>query len=205
MLNKEQEVYVATGDKSFSGTGRNRQTTRHVRPVTNYQIIPSGIEVTNSSGSSMRLVDKDNILAPYWSVIGSKSEYRVLLDGKGVKPIVQTKTGNKTVGAKLRYKDAEGNLFLLPYIDFELDEYTYENEEDGKTYWTDEAIAFGKKFVSSICALDKIAKSTGEFSAKPDWLTQNKYVLPKEENIRGKLIGVESKIDELQKKKEQFE
>jgi hypothetical protein len=205
MLNKEQEVYVATGEKSFSGTGRNRQTTRHVSITSNYQLVPGSIEVTNSSGSSMALVGKDNVIAPYWSAMGNPSEFRVLLGGEGVKPIVQTRTGKKTVGAKIRYKNAEGNLFLLPYVDFDREEFTCENKEDGEYYWTAEAIAFGKKFVSSICALDKAARSTGELSAVPDWLTQDKYVLPKEEKARSKLIEVESKIDKLQKMKEQFE
>jgi hypothetical protein len=205
MLNQEQKVYVATGTKSYSGTGRNRQSTKHVDLASNYQIVSGGIEVTNSNGSSMSLVGKDNALATYWSSISSLSEFRVLLGGEGVKPIVQTKTGQKTVGARVRYKNAEGNLFLLPYVNFELDKYTYENEEDDKTYWTDEAVALGKRFVSSICALDKSVKSTGELSAKPDWLTQDKYVLPKEEKIIRKLIEVEKKIDTLQKKKERYE
>jgi len=47
-LNEEEEVYVATGDKSHSGTGRNRQTTRHVSLTSNYQIIPGGIKTTTS-------------------------------------------------------------------------------------------------------------------------------------------------------------
>ena len=205
MLNKEQKVYVATGEKSFSGTSKNRQINRKVELATNYQIVPGVIEVTNSSGSSMRIVGKNNVIVPYWSTMGDSSEFRVLLDGKGVKPIVQTKTGQKTVGARLRYKNAEGNLFLLPYIEFELKTYTYKNEEDNKIYWTDEAISFGKRFVSSICALDKAVKSTGALSAKPDWIKQDKYALPKEEKTREKLIEVESKIDKLQKKKEHLE
>lgn len=203
MLNNEQGVYVATGDKSFSGTGRNRQTTRHVSMASNYQIVPGNIQVTSSNGSSMSLVGKDNVIAPYWSEMGESSEFRVLLDG--VKPIVQTKTGQKTVGARIRYKNSEGNLFLLPYIDFKREDFTYENEEDGKNYSTKEAIIFGKKFVSSICALNKAVNTAGGFTAKPDWLTQNKYVLPKEEKARDKLIEVESKIDALQKSKDQYE
>ena len=120
MLNKEQEVYVATGEKSYSGTGRNRQTTRHVTNTSNYRMVPGGIKATNSAGSNMMLVGKDNVLAPYWSALGKISEFRILLEGDGVKPIVQTKTGEKIVGAHLRYKNADGNLLLSPYIDFSL-------------------------------------------------------------------------------------
>lgn len=205
MLNQEEVVYIATGEKSYSGTGRNRQTTRHVISISNYQLVPGGITVTNSNGSSMVLIGKDNILVPYWSALQDVTEFRVLLDGQGLKPLVQTRTGNKTVGAKLRYKNADGNLLLLPFIDFELDEYSYENEEDKKAYWTIDAIALGKRFITSICELDKALRSTSELSAQPDWIIQDKFVLPKEEMARAKLLEVETKIDNLQKKKEQID
>lgn len=205
MLNKEEMVYVATGEKSYSGTGRSRQTIRHITSISNYQLIPGGITATNSNGSSMSLVGKDNILATYWAAMHDISEFRVLLDGVGVKPIVQTKSGKKTVGARIRYKDAAGNLIILPYIDFELDKYTYKNEEDGELCWTEDAVTLGKKFITSICELDKILKSTSELSAKPDWLTQDKFVLPKEEKVRNKLLELETRINNLQKEKEQFE
>jgi len=114
LLNELQEVYVATGEKSYSGTGRNRQTTRQVTPFHNYQIIPGGIEVVNSSGTSMRLYEKDNLLAVYLAEVGDESEFRVLVDGQGVRPLVKTKSGEKIVGAYLRYKNAPGALVLLP-------------------------------------------------------------------------------------------
>nr|VFJ92978.1 MAG: hypothetical protein BECKLFY1418A_GA0070994_102736 [Candidatus Kentron sp. LFY] len=204
MLNKEQEVYVATGEKTYSGTGRNRQTTKHVTSTSNYRIVPGAVKVTNAAGSNMVLVGKDNVLAPYWSALGKISEFRVLLEGDGVKPIVQTKTGEKIVGAHLRYKNADGNLLLLPYVDFERKEYSFQSEEDKQYYWTEEAGTLGKSFLSSILALDKILRSTGELSAKPDWLTQNKYILPKEEEVRNNLIAVESEIERLHQKKDEL-
>ena len=153
----------------------------------------------------MTLVGKNNVFAPYWSAVGKISEFKVLLSGEGVKPIIQTKTGQKIVGARLQYKNAEGNLFLLPYIDFNHEKHTYENEEDNETYWTEEAVVLGKKLIDSICAVDKAIKSSGEISAIPDWLMQDKFILPKEKKIRSKLVGIELKIDELQKQKERCE
>lgn len=173
--------------------------------TSNYQIIPGGITTTNSNGSSMVLAGKNNDLAPYWKELGSVSEFRVLLEGEGVKPIVQTKNGAKMLGAKLRYRNAEGNLFLLPYISFEDEKYTYENEEEDKVYWSEEACILGKKIVSSICALDKSIKSSGEMSVTPEWVSQDKYLLPKEQTIRDKLIAVENKIEKLQRQKEKHE
>ena len=204
-LNEEEEVFIATGQKSYSGTGRNRQTTRHVGLASNYQIIPGGIETTNSNGSSMVLSGKNNELAPYWKELGQVSEFRVLLDREGLRPTIQTKNGAKTVGARLRYKNADGNLFLMPYISFSDEKYTYENEEQDELYWSEEACTLGNKIISAICALDKSIRTTGEVSAIPDWVSQDKYLLPKEEKIRDKLVVVENKIENLQRQKEKHE
>jgi len=202
MLNSEQNVYIATGKKSYSGIGRNRQTTRLVTIASNYHIIPGGIQVTSSNGASMVLVGKDNVLAPYWMEMGEISEFRILLNGDGIRPLVQTKTGQKIVGGIIRYKNAGGNLFLLPYIDFERENYMYENEEDGKDYWTDEAVAFGKKFVSSLCSLSNAINTLSRLSAKPVWLTLDRYTLPKEDKIRNKIINIDELVKSLGKKNE---
>ncbi|MBA7574308.1 hypothetical protein ES708_16113 [subsurface metagenome] len=203
LLNELQEVYVATGEKSYSGTGRNRQVTRHVTPYSNYALIPGGIDVVNSKGTSMTLCGKDNVLATYWAELGPASEFRVLISGEGVRPLVITKTGNKTVGAYLRYKNAPGALFLLPYIDFEREDFTYVKR--GKTYWTDKATQIGKQFVSAIVNVDKVYRQGGEVTPAPDWVAQEKFVLPKEQQIRSKLLTLETKIDILQKEKEQLQ
>ena len=204
-LNEKEEVFVATGKETYSGTGRNRQTTRHVHLACNYQILPGEIITTISNGSSMVLAGNDSELVAYWNELGHLSEFRVLLDGDGVKPTINTKKGAKIVGAKLRYKNADGNLFLMPYISFEDDKYTYENDEDGKTYWSEDACILGKKIVSSICSLDKYIKASGTVSVAPEWISQDKYLLPKEEEIRKKLIAVENKIEKLQHQKENHE
>ena len=65
LLNELQEVYVATGQKSYSGTGRNRQTTRLVTSISNYSLVPGRIDVVNSKGTSMKLSGHDNALTTY--------------------------------------------------------------------------------------------------------------------------------------------
>jgi len=203
LLNELQEVYVATGEKSFSGTGRNRITTRHVDLFHNYQIIPGGIDVVNSSGTSMQLFGKESILATYWAEVGDESKFRVLVDGQGVRPLVKTKSGEKIVGAYLRYKNAPGALVLLPYFDFERDEFTYQKEDE--IYWTDEAIKLGKKFIKSIVGVDKALRKKSESTPIPSWAEQEIYVLPKEKMIRNKLLTIETKIGTLQKEREKHE
>lgn len=202
LLNGLREVYIATGDKSHSGTGRNRVTTRHVTLYNNYNLIPGKIKVLNSKGKSMRLSKRDNALVSYWNELGESSEFRVLLEVDGIRSLIETKSGNKTVGGYLKYKNSPGLLFLLPYIDFEKDELITENE-DG-FYWNDTAIQMGKRFEKSIVELDKKFQSKNEFTPIPDWAEHDSYVLPKEKKIRSKLLSLEKEHEKIQNEKEKY-
>jgi len=203
LLNELQEVYVATGDKKYSGTGRNRQTTRIVTDYSNYKLIPGGIDIVNSTGTSMKLHGGDNMLTTYWAELQDFSEYRVLVSGKVVRPLVITKTGNKTVGAYLKYKDAQGTLVLLPYIDFGREDFNYERKD--KIYFNKKAMQVGKQFISAIAGVDNLLKEGREFTPAPDWATQDRFVLAKEQKIGDELLTLETKIDTIQKAKEQLQ
>ena len=72
------EVYIATGEKEYSGTGRNRQTTRMVTKYSNYQSIPISAEPISRSGSAIKVVEKYNaILTPYWEEFHNCSKFSV--------------------------------------------------------------------------------------------------------------------------------
>lgn len=200
LLNSVQEVYIATGEKTFSGTGRNQRTIRNVVPYNNYKMIPASIDFVNSKGSSMKLHKSDNILSSYWAGVKDSSEYRVLLSGEGLRPLVITRTGNKIVGGYIKQKDSTGSLVMLPYIDFDREDFTYEKDE--KMFWKDEAVALGSQFISSLVQIDKFLIKEGESTPIPVWANQQEYELPKETKIREKLLSIESKMELLQKDKE---
>lgn len=205
LLNELQEVYVATGEKSFSGTGRNRQVIRHVTAISNYELIPGGIDIVNSKGTSMRLHSRNSILGTYWSSLEPVCEFRVFVSGEGVRPLVITRTGNKTVGAYLKYKDAPGTLVLLPYIDFDRADFTH-TTRGGNEYWTDKAAQVGNQFITAIIGIHSILKAGSEFTPIPDWVAKKEeYVLVKEQQIRNELLTLEAKIGTSQKRKEQLQ
>jgi hypothetical protein len=201
LLNTLQEVYVATGTKSYSGTGRNRQATRFVELTSNYELIPGGIEVVNSEGTSMKLHGKDNIITTYWNELEPISEFRVLLNGEGVRPLITTKTGDKTVGAYIKYKDMPGTLVLLPYIDFGREGFTRITKGRDEQ-WTVKAIQAGKQFVSAIIGIDGLLKEGQEFTPAPVWLEKEEYILAKEQSLSQELNELETQISEIQKQKE---
>ncbi len=201
LLNSFQEVYVATGTKEYSGTGRNTRVTRHVELISNYKILPGDINVVNSKGKLMKLYGKDNILNDYWSKLGLLSVYNVLIDSKVSNPLVTTKTGEKTVGAYNKYQDMPGTLFLLPYIDFDREGFT-RFTKDGDEKYTDKAIQAGKQFVSVIINIDSLLREGQEFTPAPEWLVNEKYILAKEQLIREEINKIETHISSIQKQKE---
>ena len=72
-----EEVYIDTGDRQYSGTGRNRSTTRIVAPYNNYKSIPVELGPINARGISVKLAAKGaEILTAYWSEFGASSDTR---------------------------------------------------------------------------------------------------------------------------------
>jgi len=99
-----QQVYVDSGQREYSGTGRNQRTTRIVSLYSNYLAIPAELHPTSVRGSGIKLGPrKMDAISAYWQEFGGVSEYRVTL-------------GNQ----ELRRADADacssrrGNLLRMP-------------------------------------------------------------------------------------------
>ena len=160
------------------------------------------IDIVNSTGNAIKLAEGNNLLASYWKALSAYSEFRVLLGSDEIEALTTTKTGNKITGALVRYKGVTGALVLLPYIDFELDDYY---EKKGKElYWTDKALDLGNRFTSSIISLDKAILARSSRTPTPDWVVRDEFILPKEANIRTNLLTISTKLEKLQKEREKY-
>lgn len=196
-----EEVYVDTGQRTYSGTGRNRQTTRHVALQTNYDAIPSNIAPVNTAGASMKLVGKGaEVLAPYWAEFECYSTYQVLLTGDNVPACLVTRTGDKTIAALYRSKASSGTLLLLPDIDFYQERFIHENGADHD--WTPAASQFAGKFVSAIIALDRALRSSSEVTPAPSWAGDPIFALGPEIELRLQLLEAERRVEQAQQEKE---
>ena len=49
MLSEKNDFFVDTGSRSYSGSGRNRNTTIEVTPYSNYELLPAGIGSIHSA------------------------------------------------------------------------------------------------------------------------------------------------------------
>ncbi len=196
------EAYVDTGDRSYSGTGRNQKTTRHVELLTNYHALPASVGPVSTTGTSMKLASKGaEVLAPYWAEFGDVSSYRVCLEASEVPGVVQTRVGDKPVGAMYGSKSSAGTLLLLPDVDF--DSPSFKKRKGGGVFWTPEAKQFSNAFLSAVVALDKGLRSSAEATPEPSWANDARYTLTLENTLRGRLLDAEREVEEAQRKKEQ--
>lgn len=196
-----EEVFAATGERTFSGTGRNRSTTRIVTLQTNYSALPISYNFVSANGNAIKLAAKGaDVLAPFWAEFGPVSQYKVLLPNDTKGKALVTKHGDRTVGVILRNTSSSGSLVLLPDIDFMPDEFLEEKDEE--EYWTSEARQFAGKMVSAVVSLDSALRASNEITPEPTWAASAKFVVGNEASLRSDLLECERLVEEAQARKE---
>jgi hypothetical protein len=200
-LEELYEVYIDTGKRQYSGTGRNQRTTRIVELYNNYKCLSFDLNPINSKGSAMRLAKGSEILSSYWSEFGEHSSYEVRIEGKVSKPLIITKTGEKTLGALIRIKDSPGALLLLPHLNIDSEEF-YKKTKDGKLVWTEKGRQFGHRLFGAIIEIDKSLKQSGAITPIPEWAKVSDYDLPKEAKLREELLKIDKELEKLQLQKQ---
>lgn len=196
-----EEVYIDTGERQYSGTGRNRATTHLVTIYNNYKCIPAALEPTTSHGTAVKLAPKGTeILAGYWADFGALSEYKVLLNSKMGFTCLLTKNGDKPVGLLLPSKNSTGSLLCLPDINFY--HSTFIEEDESEFSWTEEAKQFAARLVSSIAKMDDVLRSQSNITPVPFWATNDSFFLPAESKLHSRLLEVEIQLNQLQRSKE---
>ncbi len=197
-LDKLQELFIETGEKQYSGTGKNRQTTRIVASYSNYNVLPVNLKLINSKGKEIKLAPKNSeVISTYWTNFSEKSSYQVIIEGS-VTPCLQTRHGDKTVGFIVKSNNFNGALIGLPNIDFS-DESFFDDETDD---WSIEAQRFSHNFIKQIIGLEKALKQDGNLTVEPDWAKNDEYKLSSEISATSKLLLLEEKINELNQNKE---
>jgi hypothetical protein len=203
-LSELKEVFVDTGQRSYSGTGRNQRTTRHVTEYSNYHAIPAVLSPIIATGNTMKLSGRCvEVLASYWSEFEAVSQYKVQLTEPKVPSCIVTRSGDIPVGALYRSTSSVGTLLLLPDIDFYSNKFI--KELKGKERWTLAAKHFATRMLMAIVVLDKALRSTGEVTPEPQWATEPEFILSTESAIRVQLLEAGRTVEIAQGHKENLE
>jgi hypothetical protein len=196
-------VFIATGEKSFSGTGRNQKTTRHVAEYSNYNAIPVDLTPVVANGTEMKLASAvPPPLAAFWNEFRDSFAYHALLSLAKATAAILTRTGDKPVGGILGIETSPGNLVVLPDIDFVPDDFVA--IKDTKQVWTKKAVTFANRFVAAIVELDKSLRAESDVTVEPAWASGDEYLLVPERSLRAELMAAELVVEKAQKAKEEI-
>lgn len=200
-----ETVYVATGKKEFSGTGRNQKTTRIVEPVSNYDSLPLKTQPTASTGSKMGVaVEFRELLNPYWSFAEELSQFRAIPENAPGSMCIKTQTGEKPVGKVLTHEEGQGVAFLFPFIDLEGEEYQEEGDY-GQFVWTDVAMRVGAQLLEQLVWLHNNARQRSAKTPRPDWAEKDAFLLQTEIALNTTIAEINASIGALAEKRDEAE
>lgn len=195
-LDKPEECYRYTGDKKTSGTGKNEKVTHIVAEISSYDALPIVDSYSLKTGKQMKIAESESVIAPYWNEFSKYSSYHAEIKGEFSDVLLQTKVGDRVVGAITRYKNG-GAILFLPPIDFEKSKFIKENDE-GDYVWTKARLQAGKKLLAAVISISKAIFTNRLASPPPDWTSGDQYRVPNESHIEGQIIDISNKLTHLE-------
>lgn len=193
-LNSFEEVWYKTGEKSYTGTGKNRSITHHVDLVTNYEMIPLNFKnLESANGRRVKLSKDASILSSYWEIVEKFSNHKVYFEIDDIRPLLITEAAGKVVGGICRHESG-GSIILLPSLDFP-DSFT--EQKDDREYWTQEAETFSKKFLHYVVEIDKSLRTSVKNTPAPEWVQEERFKLKLEEKYLNDISELERQIEKL--------
>ena len=183
LMGRNENCYIFTGEKQFSGTGKNARQTNIVREFDMYSFLPIRIEATHVFGTKISADPK----TPYYSFLKDTAEYGQYASYFSVAedhvPLATISGTEKMVAAVIPY--AKGKIVCLPQPYYE-DEYVNPDE------WP----TCGKYYLDRLFELNAKLSAPDTEASFPDWA--GKIRILNEQEALVKKTEIERKIAELQ-------
>ena len=196
LLNDCERDLAATGTSMKSRGHRTYHTTN----IENYSAIPIKIAARNGKGRKISV--KDARFRSLYDIISKITEYRVILTvTKDVNVTFSAKDG-APVGSLIRPEGLPGSLVLLPYFDFETEEFI--EEQDDEVPWTEQAIQISHALVRQIVAIDRTLKGAAELTPPPNWV-DNAKAPELRTAIDVAIADIDAQIENLKEKRSERE
>lgn len=200
-LNAGKNVFVLLTNKeeyrlaSSVSSERKGQNTFHTEMHNNYAFLPINIgALTSASGKHIEF-SGNAIFSDFNEKFKKSLEYQLYIENTtGAQTLFTGKDKTKILGAIYRIKN--GNLVVLPYINYDEKKFTENKGKDKKEYWTKEATQFGKSLVKALVDIDKALRKGGDKTPPPDWTSGPDYQLVQEQVLQK---DVEKKTKEIEK------
>lgn len=181
ILPSEQFIYIRSGKKEYSGTGRNRTTTNIVDLLNVLSFLPLDLKITKAVGKKIEFCN-DEKYRLLKENMKSDFQYHSYIENSMGKPLMKIANTNKVISEVIEY--SKGKIILLPFF---AEEELYAEDENK---WN-QAI---KKSLHTIINLDDLLKSNLESYTLPDW--SEKFLVPQEKDVINKLSIFEKELEE---------
>jgi hypothetical protein len=192
LLDEYRPMYVHTGRKEYSGTGRNARQTDIVEQYDNFQCLPLKLPTVTAKTGAAISFSGNPIFAAFWKEFSEELNPRCYFDEDFGEVIFTTKVGKKAVGSIITNK-AGGHIIVLPAIPYDEEEFISETKA-GKRTWTKSAIAFGARLVQSFIDIDKSIRSETDATPPPEWAANANYALASEAATQEKIAKTADEI-----------
>lgn len=203
----ETAVYIDTGKRQYSGTGRNRASTTIVEEFDIMSAVP--MTLVRSPGSGLEIDAASDLFAGLLRRTRDSWVYRSILESlPTLKPLAYVRGTKKLVGGLVKMKDGDGLLLLLPDLMLDADDRDEDEDEDeelsdelGSEAGAVEGLAGGSERAGdeqSIgqALLDWIASLTGgREEPAPDWA--GRLVFPTEVQLLQQREALETDLEKI--------
>lgn len=198
ILTDPHEVFVDTGRREYSGTGRNQRTTRIVQSFNNYLLFPRFYEeMVAAAGAQMVLTEQGQFLGQYWKDFGAASTYRVAFKASKVTPLITTRGANLVVACRFVLAGVKGHVLALPPIQA----YDVEPSHYSDRKWSKEDKRIGQQLSSAFLTLDGLLRPSGGKTPVPDWAKADEFLLLRERELMQSILVVDQHIAQALEKR----
>jgi hypothetical protein len=179
LATKEEEYQLAGGVSSLRKGEHTYQTERY----SNYNFLPISIgDLTSASGRHIEF-SGNTIFSDFYEKFKDNLEYHLYIENPQNSQIIFTgKDKTKVLGTV--YKVKNGHLVVLPYVKYDEKKFITYNKKEDKSYWTADAIKFGKILTKAFIDIDKALRSVEDKTPPPNWINNPPFLIEKEEKLK---------------------
>ncbi len=179
-------VYVDTGERQHSGTGRNRATTHIVTELDIVSALPADVSLRPQQGANIELCGGDQF-AGFWADNRDILRYEAVLGDKPSTAIFTIQGTQLRVGAIDRFKGG-GVLLVIPAPAIPWSRPTTDDpDDDGHDHER------GQAFQSSLLEVVSAISASGSSEPMPAWA--DKLLIPGEDELRTKVRKQEQSVE----------
>ena len=146
----EKKNYRLTNNVTSPRKGQNTYDTYY---FINYNFLPFELGKLISASGKHIVFTGYSVFSEFYKLFSKNLTYKLYIEEPNHSEIVFTgKDKKKILGAV--YKAGKGHIIALPYLMYDEEQFT-EYDDEGETYWTDEATIFGNQLLSSLLNIDQ--------------------------------------------------